>query len=101
MIAFTFSRHDSAVVNEQTMKEYVGTYHSDEVEASNKIEYKNATLFFTLIDGRGTFPLTPTYKDGFSSGIGPLIFERNKNGKIIGYSLTTGRARNMGFKKIE
>ncbi len=96
-----FSRQDSAIVNEQTMKEYVGTYHSDEVGASNKIEYKNGTLTLSLLGGRGSIPLNPTYKDGFSGAGGAVVFERDKKGKIVGYSFSTGRARNMGFRKIE
>ena len=95
-----FSRQDSALVNEQTMKEYMGTYYSDEVEVSNKIEYKNGGLIAMLPGGRGSVPLQPTSKDAFTGGGGAFIFERNKKGEVTGYSYTTGRARNVIFKKI-
>lgn len=96
-----FSRQDSAIVNEQTMKEYTGTYYSDEVEVSNKIEYKNGGLIAMLPGGRGSVPMQPTSKDAFSGGGGAFIFERDKKGKIAGYTYSTGRARNVVFKKTE
>ena len=88
-------------MNELTMKEYIGRYHSDEVEATTKIEYKNGKLFLSHLSGRGLFQLRPTYKDGFTGDNGTIIFERNKKGQIIGYSHSVERARNMIFKKME
>jgi CubicO group peptidase (beta-lactamase class C family) len=96
-----FSRQDSAIVNEQAMKEFTGTFYSDEAEASNKIEYKNGNLVLTLMGGRGSLPLQATSKDAFSGGGGAFIFERNKKGEITAYSYSTGRARNVIFKKLE
>ena len=71
------------------------------MEASNKIEYKNGTLILSLFGGRGSFPLTPTSKDAFNGAGNAVVFERDKKGKIVGYSFSTGRARNMGFKKVD
>ncbi|HUR64726.1 MAG TPA: serine hydrolase domain-containing protein [Chitinophagaceae bacterium] len=94
-----FSRQDSAIVTAQAMKEYTGTYYSDEVEASNKIEYKNDVLTLTLMGGRGSMTLAPTSKDAFTGGGGALIFERDKKGEIISYSYSIARARNMIFRR--
>jgi CubicO group peptidase (beta-lactamase class C family) len=95
-----FSRQDSAIVNERTMKEYTGAFYSDEVESSNKIEYKDGGLINILPGGRGSVLLQPTSKDAFTGGGGAFIFERNKKGDIVGYSYSTGRARNVLFRKL-
>ena len=77
----------------------MGTYTSDEAEA---------TLVLALEAGRlvlrrrpaATFPLTPTYADGFASPIGHLRFIRDKAGKVTHLSLGRDRLWDLRFVKL-
>jgi CubicO group peptidase (beta-lactamase class C family) len=77
---------------------YTGTYYSDELDVRYRIERKDSVLA-VVMRRRGTLNLQPAFTDGFTSGeVGTIRFTREK-GKITGFLVTSGRVRNVGFKK--
>jgi hypothetical protein len=76
-----------------------GEYISDEAEAS----------FTVSLDGDGLIlgqrpstriPLTPTYRDAFSSGVGSIRFLRNATGTVTGMSLGESRVWDLRFRRV-
>ena len=79
------------------------------------IEYANVNIkiccdhdFVIIKDGKlvahqaptTNYPLSPTYKDGFSFSDGNIYFTRDKKNRIDYMKIFVGRARNVAFKKI-
>ena len=78
---------------------FAGTYYSDELDVRYRIERKDTALA-VVMRRRGTLNLRPAFADGFTSpDVGTLRFTREK-GKITGFLVTSGRVRNVGFKKV-
>jgi len=90
---------DSAEVNEKTLKEYAGTYFSEETESKTEILVKDGKL---MIKQRlNQVELIPVYKDGFSLPAGDIYFERDKKGRISKFFISVSRARKIEFVKIK
>jgi hypothetical protein len=76
-----------------------GEYVSDEAETTFKV---------TLQDGRlviyrrpdVTIPLTPTYRDAFSSSIGSVRFIRDARGRITEMSVSEDRIWDLRFRRV-
>jgi hypothetical protein len=78
---------------------FTGTYYSDELDVRYRIERKDSVLA-VVMRRRGSMNLQPAFTDGFSaSDIGVIRFTREK-GKVTGFLVTSGRVRNVGFKKV-
>jgi CubicO group peptidase (beta-lactamase class C family) len=91
---------DSADISEKFMKGYLGKYYSEETESSLEVKFKNGRLIL-LRDPYSEISFSPTYKDGFESGIGSIHFTRTKPGELNGFLVSIGRARNVAFKKVK
>ena len=77
---------------------FAGTYYSDELDVRYRIERKDTALA-VVMRRRGTLNLRPAFADGFTSpDVGTLRFTREK-GKITGFLVTSGRVRNVRFKR--
>jgi hypothetical protein len=93
-----YYRVDTSQVSEKNIREYAGSYYSDEAESKMKISAKESKL---SIEQRGNqFTLSPVYKDGFSLPGGDLYFERDKRGNIVKFFISYSRARKVEFKKV-
>lgn len=80
---------------------YEGTYRSDELQATYTIELRDGDLILDR-PGAEVEPLKSTGKPGtYSAGELELVFTRNGRGEASGFSVTTGRARNARFERIE
>jgi CubicO group peptidase (beta-lactamase class C family) len=93
-----FTRVDSAIVDEKYLAEFIGVYHSPELESGFHVIHANGKLVLQLkptID----FPMDPSYKDGFNTPPGPMYFDRNNKGEITGFRISPGRARNVLFTR--
>ena len=77
---------------------FTGTYYSEELDVRYRIERKDSVLAVTM-RRRGSMNLQPAFADGFTSpDIGTLRFIREK-GKVTGFRVTSGRVRNVVFRK--
>ncbi len=90
---------DSAKLDEKTLNEYAGEYYSEEAEARFYILIRDGKLIAHR-DPTSDYPLTPTYKDGFSYPGGGVYFERDKKNRVVNMKVFVGRARNVEFKRI-
>ena len=90
---------DKSSVN---LGEYVGQFHSDELSTEYTFIIKNDTLFAThprLSD----IKMTPTKADIFNGDawfFGQTEFVRDQNGSVTGCKVSSGRVRNVWFKKV-
>lgn len=81
------------------LSEYVGTYQSDEAEVALSVAMADSGL---VLLGRPSarMPLTPIYKDGFTAQGSYVRFTRGANGRLDGFLMTAGRARNVRFVRV-
>jgi CubicO group peptidase (beta-lactamase class C family) len=77
---------------------YVGTFHSEELDATFSIRREEGALLLVR-PGAGPEPLTPLTRDEFSLGSLTLRFVR-AGGAVAGFQLDQGRARNIRFERV-
>jgi hypothetical protein len=82
------------------LRELVGTYFSDEAEASLGVEVDaTGALVMTRRPG-ARFVLTPVYADAFSNReLGLIIFRRDANSRVTALSICQDRMWDMRFQR--
>lgn len=95
-----FAAVDSATTDEKFLKEYIGTYYSEEAEVAYDVQVKNGKLVLHR-EPKRDYTLNSSFKDGFTSAVGDIYFERDKKKQVINMKVYVGRARNVAFKKIK
>jgi CubicO group peptidase (beta-lactamase class C family) len=93
------SEEDSEVWR-PTLSDFTGRYFSEEAETFYTVVIEEEALVLQhrrLADGK----LTPGKEDVFSSGNGPVEFERDRNGQVIAFYLSNGRTRNVRFVRMD
>jgi len=88
-------------------KDFVGSYYSEELDTSYRIEDHSGRLFLTR-KKYPTIELIPLTPDLFASLLGDLDpfqsvlqFARGSNGQVTGLCVTTGRVRDLKFVRQE
>lgn len=76
-----------------------GEYTSDEAEVTLKVELEQDHLVIRRRPDT-KIPLTPTYKDGFSSSLGSIRFIRDSSGRVTELSVGEPRVWDMRVKKV-
>ena len=80
------------------LAEFAGEYESVELDTRWRLSVDGTGL--TLHPPRGkSMPLSPAFSEAFT-GRGLLIFERDNQRGITGFSLNVGRARGIGFRRM-
>ncbi|HVF40974.1 MAG TPA: serine hydrolase, partial [Gemmatimonadaceae bacterium] len=85
----------------ETFRDFAGNYESDEADAKVSVMIEKGTLMmFSRPATR--IQMVPMYANSFEMGAGgPAVkFTRDKNGKIDGFLVTSGRARNVRFDRV-
>jgi len=77
-----------------------GDYVSDEAEVTFRVGFEKGRL---VIHRRpdAEFPLSPTYRDGFSSQLGSIRFLRDAAGTVTELSLGEARVWDLRFRKVQ
>jgi len=78
---------------------FTGRFYSEELSTQYTLVVKEGTLFaqhYRLSD----IELTPSKQDNFTTMFGSMEFVRDANGAISGFKLSSGRVKNLLFKKI-
>jgi CubicO group peptidase (beta-lactamase class C family) len=86
----------------EMLAEYAGTYYSEELGTRYTIEVEGADLVARHIR-HDPIALTRRSRDVFAGGmwfLGQARFERNEAGTITGMRVSSGRVRNLLFRKI-
>jgi len=80
------------------LKDYVGSYYSNELDVNYNFEIENEILFFRIENTSSTIECIISDLDQFSTETGLVRFQR-KDGLISGFELDSGRVKNLKFKK--
>ncbi|HEU4434031.1 MAG TPA: serine hydrolase domain-containing protein [Pyrinomonadaceae bacterium] len=84
------------------LKEFSGTFYSDDIEATYTITLKDDKLVLQRKNVDGETPLLGQFADAFSAaGTGGIRFTRDVQNHVNGLLLTTGRVRNLRFVRIQ
>ncbi len=106
--AFVFTESNGAKIpakriepfepSEVQLREYAGSYYSDELDTRYDLILKSGSLLF----GAGRTEevrVVPLKKDLFSAGRAMVQFVRDGRGRITGFQISTGRVLNLKFVK--
>ena len=82
------------------MKDYVGTYTSDELDVRFVIAEKDGKLLLRRRPA-DEIELHPAYADDFRAGgeLGTLRFSRDAKGTVTGFAFFAGRVLDVRFKR--
>ena len=84
----------------EDLEDFAGRYFSDEVEAFYELSVEDGTLV-SYQRRLGDAELEPgEQKDTFSGGNLTYSFERDRNGKVIGFYLSNVRTRDVRFARV-
>jgi hypothetical protein len=87
-----------APLTAEQLKEYDGSYHSDELPATYILAVEKGKLYFKHRNAPRA-ALNPRGKDIFMSGYGRINFIRGGDKRISGFYLDAGRVRVQFMKK--
>lgn len=94
-----YTRADTAVLTRAKRVEYVGQYRNDEIESTQTWAVENDTLV-VYANNRKLGTLEPTYADGFLRGSSVIDVQRDRRGRITGFTVQDGRVRNLRFTRV-
>lgn len=90
---------DTPHLTKEAYQDFVGVYHSDELETNYQVEQTADGLVFKHYK-HPPQALVPSAKDAFI-GQGDLQFTRDSSGKVDGFTWFTGRIRKQRFDRID
>jgi CubicO group peptidase (beta-lactamase class C family) len=82
------------------LAQFAGRYLSDELEAVYTIELRGDTLVAKHIRTDDATLRSAEQADTFNGANATWTFERDRNGRVIGFYLANGRTRDVRFAKI-
>ncbi|MEM7129304.1 MAG: serine hydrolase domain-containing protein [Chloroflexota bacterium] len=94
--AMVYEPAESAKPTADALVEYCGTYHSIELETDYSLEIDEGNLMLRhrkIADNQ----LLPTIEDGFMGNRFEILFARNEDNSIAGFTLNSDRIRNIFF----
>jgi hypothetical protein len=98
MDSINYEKVEPAMPTRMDLEALAGAYTSDEAEVTLNVRLDGDRL---VIHRRpdAKFPLTPTYKDGFSSQLGSVRFLRDSSGKVTEMSLGESRVWDLRLRR--
>jgi hypothetical protein len=93
-----FDRVEPARPDVAQLRELAGRYFSGEIDTTLNVTLEDARL---VIRGRpdATIVLNPVLRDGFTSGLGWMIFQRDSAGRVVGVNVSGERVWNLRFTR--
>jgi len=95
-----FTKTDTARTDEKSLKDFAGTYYSDETESYMYVEIKNGKLFMYPRKGMEEEALF-TYRNGIYYPGAEIFFTKNAKKAVTHFYVTVSRARKVEFKKVK
>lgn len=80
------------------LDEYIGAYSSEEIDPLFELKLEQGKLVLYRPKNKPDI-LEPVTLDFFVGSIGNVRFTRNSSGRISGFTLSTGRVKNLRFEK--
>jgi hypothetical protein len=96
---FEAQRIEPFAPEEVGLAEYTGEYYSEELGTTYRLVVRDDALVATHVR-HDPIPLTPSAPDAFNGNtwfFGDVQFERDADGSITGFRVTSGRVRNLLF----
>jgi CubicO group peptidase (beta-lactamase class C family) len=101
-VIFVHDAVKTATYTPEQLKEFSGTFFSEEIEASYTISLKGDKLMLRRKNVDGETPLAGQFADAFfAAGTGGFRFVRDNQNRVNGFRLTTGRVRNLRFVRTQ
>ena len=96
--ADVFDRVEPARPDATQLRELAGRYRSEEIDTTLDVTLEGERL---VIRGRpdATIVLNPMFRDGFTSGLGWMIFQRDRAGRVVGLNVSGDRVWNLRFSR--
>jgi hypothetical protein len=93
-----YDRVEPAKPDAAQLRELAGRYFSREIDTTLNVTLEDARL---VIRGRpdATIVLNPVFRDGFTSGLGWMIFQRDSAGRVVGLNVSGDRVWNLRFTR--
>lgn len=82
------------------LNDYVGLFASEEIDARYRMEVADGKLQVATLR-RNPLPLVPITKDVFVNDFGTITFVRDGGGRVTGFGVSSNRAWNSEFTKVE
>ena len=98
----TFKSIRLELLSPTQLKEYTGSFYSEELQTTYKILLENGKLFMRHENPYKDYPedaLTPTFKGKFIVSGLKLNFFRNQKGDAVSFTVDAGRVKNIRFAK--
>ena len=91
-----------ATYSSQELVEFAGTYYSSEVDTTYTLSPSGEQLLFRT-GNWGDFLLAPRFIDSFANPaeMGSVIFTRDRNRRISGFVIRSGKVKNLRFEKVK
>jgi len=97
-VPLNFARVDPHSPSRDELREYTGTYYSEELETTHRVVLEDDGLYLKFRRSPQT-PLQPTRKDQFTLDAMRVEFERNSQGAVSGFGIWFDRAWNVRFAR--
>ncbi|HEX6054152.1 MAG TPA: serine hydrolase [Gemmatimonadaceae bacterium] len=94
----TLVRHEPARPSVADLARYVGSYYSEELDATYTVAVTDTALALRTGTSQPR-TVTPAYRDTFV-GFARIEFTRDASGRIAGMLVSTGRTRNVRFDRV-
>jgi len=96
----SYARHAEVEPTLADLQGYVGHYWSEELGVEYEAALEEDRLFFTNRKMGQSF-LNPTFADGFSMSGSGVIFTRNPQAEVDGFTISSGRVWKVRFRRLE
>lgn len=96
--SIVFSEAQAQPPTAERLREYVGTYGSEELDVKLVVAVKDGQPVLRRRPA-DEMPMRFMYDDDFSTAIGSLRFTRDSSGHVTGFSVFSGRIRDVRFSK--
>ena len=83
---------------ETKLREYAGDYLSNELGAVYRFDAQSGKLSLRRPKSKAE-PLEPVAPDVFRGSVGNIRFTRDPDGRVSGFAISSGRVRNLRFRK--
>ena len=97
---WTYAKAEPPDTTPETLKTYAGTYYSEELGAEYSARVDSGRLVLWNYK-HGELPYEAVYKDGFSGRTFDLTFTRDADGRVDGFTASSGRVWKVRFDRVE
>jgi CubicO group peptidase (beta-lactamase class C family) len=99
--SFEYERVQAAAPSLEELEAYAGVFYCRELDATYRVKLGDDDQLVVTTTHFPEEALQSIFPDAFRYEYGNVVFERNAEGDVTGFRLSTGRARNFEFVRRE